>query len=120
MKVAYNLVDKLFDRRVLTQYTWTGASREKPKFTFAALTEIRSLFFAIISSADNRFSEIDQDNFFKNKILKYGEQRASKCTIMRASTPRATGQRRRGNFVGPASTSEASNKNDDHVALLGN
>lgn len=83
-KAAYELCDHLFDRNLLKQYNWTGKSKkdEESKGNFSAFTNIVETFGEIIMIADDRYTISQNLKFFKEKILKYAENRAKQKKVM--------------------------------------
>lgn len=84
---AYSLIDKIFERIFLVQFTWTGISRRGLKKPFNVYKNMIDIFFETVNSVDNQFSYDDTVKFLKNKILKYASQRA-KSLKKRLSTTR--------------------------------
>lgn len=76
---AYKLVDVMFSRSVLTNFTWTGntTTNTNKKMAFISLKNTIKLFHDVIFEADRSFTSIDNENFFKSRILKYATARAS-------------------------------------------
>ncbi|XP_065095782.1 uncharacterized protein LOC135717572 [Ochlerotatus camptorhynchus] len=88
---CYKLIYYFFTRKFLTQCSWTGMmgqadgnSQQEPSTCGDATTKVplkffkntRALFLNLIVQADNQFSELDCDKFFKT-ILKNSKQRLS-------------------------------------------
>lgn len=72
-------------------YSWTGNSKENKKQSFGNLKNINKFFYEIIKSVDKSYTTINQEDFFKNSILKYSEIRAApRETSKRKSTPRVS------------------------------
>ena len=75
IKIAYKLVDWLFNRKLMIEFTWTGSSKNKQKRAFLVNKNIVNMFYKIVNSADSKYSIHNTENFFKNNILKYSESR---------------------------------------------
>lgn len=86
-KVAYKVIDQMFDPAVLTNYTWTGIARGKnstKKMPFQILEGILDVFFQVISLADSRHTMQKNCNIFKEGVLKHATKRSLRkryCTI---------------------------------------
>lgn len=93
------LVDKMFDRELLLEYSWTGSSK-KPniKKSFSGLRQINRVFFNIVKSLDKNYNEYDQEMFFKTGVLKYASTRAKPKENPRQSTPRFNIEKRKPTF----------------------
>lgn len=63
-KVGYILTDKIFSRKLLTNYTWTGNSKNKTKAAFSDLKNIREFLFAVVSNAAEIMTEVELEFFF--------------------------------------------------------
>lgn len=71
-KIAYLLMDRLFERQLLTLCSWTGSTKkkeEKMKIAFSKYNRITEAVYKIIHSADSRYTIDDNTGFFK-RILK--------------------------------------------------
>uniref|UniRef100_A0A1B0DGN7 DUF4806 domain-containing protein n=1 Tax=Phlebotomus papatasi TaxID=29031 RepID=A0A1B0DGN7_PHLPP len=76
-KIAFIIADKMFERQVLTELTWTGFSRTgRVKKAFNVYKNIIQLFYEIVHDADNAFTEKKAEDFFKEKILKHANARS--------------------------------------------
>ncbi|XP_059608236.1 uncharacterized protein LOC132256070 [Phlebotomus argentipes] len=75
-KVAYRLSEHMFDRALLTQFTWTGKNMNNKlstsgKEAFSQYTHFVDTYAEIVRLADNQYSNMDNEKFFKVKLLKY-------------------------------------------------
>ncbi|CAH1113690.1 unnamed protein product [Psylliodes chrysocephalus] len=78
-KVAYKVIDYLFNPSVLINYTWTGVARGKNRNSrkpFQILEAILDVFFQVISLADIRHTKQKNCNIFKEGVLKYATKRS--------------------------------------------
>ncbi|XP_055687471.1 uncharacterized protein LOC129792434 [Lutzomyia longipalpis] len=76
-KIAFSLVDLIFDRQVLIHFSWTGVAKgNNSKIAFNQFKEIIQSFSLIMKRANNNFSMKDTEKFFKQKILKHAFSRA--------------------------------------------
>lgn len=74
---AYKLIDYFLNREFVDKCSWTGNTRIKGGNSKTALKyfkNFRKCFLEIIRLADNQFSEVECDKFFK-RILKNSTQR---------------------------------------------
>lgn len=107
---SYSLIDNMFDRILLTSFTWTGSSSNNTKkLAFVVYKNITRIFFETIYAADNSFSFSNVIDFFQNKALKYSKTRATKRKNSRASTVRQVAKRRRVSSDSFSSESNVSN-----------
>lgn len=86
-------MEKIFARKLMTKYSWTGNSKNQPKKSFAALKNIRLFLFYVISGAATYMTEPDLEAFIKNCILKHAETRAGNDGSLSASVPRTSTNR---------------------------
>ncbi|XP_055526995.1 uncharacterized protein LOC129719627 [Wyeomyia smithii] len=90
---CYRLIDNFITRQFLTTCTWTGISRDNNeaemlngesdrqlKVPFVMYKNIRCLFLKLILQADNSFTAIKCDEFFK-RVLKNSKQRLLSKTV---------------------------------------
>lgn len=72
-KIAYILMDRLFERQLLTLCSWTGSTKKKEdktnKIAFFKYNRIIEAIYKIIHLADSRYMIDDNINFLK-RILK--------------------------------------------------
>lgn len=85
--VAYFLIDKIFERKFLTECSWTGVGRGKAKIAFRSFVQILSLFYDIIHAADMDFKKIDLENFIKSQLK--NSTKRSMASNMRKSTKKS-------------------------------
>ncbi|XP_041989258.1 uncharacterized protein LOC121740592 [Aricia agestis] len=84
---AYTLVDILFSRDLLCQFTWSGGSRKDDiKIAFKTYKNILSFFWDMVHSWDVTYTINENESFFKN-ILKNSKKRKL-AKNQRASTSR--------------------------------
>lgn len=102
---AYSLADKMFNRTLLTSFTWTGISIDQSKKAFNVYRNLVRIFFEAVNAADDTFTQIDTESFFQNKLLKYSKSRATKRSRTRSSTARVVPKRRRTDSSSPESMS---------------
>ncbi|XP_055686970.1 uncharacterized protein LOC129793965 isoform X2 [Lutzomyia longipalpis] len=74
-QMAYKLLHKVFTCEVLTKFSWSGVSKTGQKKCFSKLENTIELFSTVARQADNRFSRIDAENFFKKNVLKHAQTR---------------------------------------------
>lgn len=78
--VAYRVLDLLFSRNLLAEYTWTGISRSGAKKEFRTFANIVDLIFMTIYTADSSFKRHDLNRFFIDKAFKCAKYRSmTKC-----------------------------------------
>lgn len=75
---AYRLVDKVFDRKLLLEYTWTGATKGGKKHPFIGLANTLKVFFETVHITDSSISSANIENFFQDRVLKHAKQRAQR------------------------------------------
>ncbi|XP_055704634.1 uncharacterized protein LOC129802666 [Phlebotomus papatasi] len=75
-KIAFRLIDKIFTSDLLTNYSWTGAKTKYIKKQFSTYTHFIEAFYDIVKLADERYSTIENEKFFKEKILKHSLARS--------------------------------------------
>lgn len=82
--VAYFLIDKIFERKFLTECSWTGVGRGKAKIAFRSFDQVLSLFYDIVHAADVDFKKIDLEKFIKSQLK--NSTKRSMSSNMRKST----------------------------------
>lgn len=66
MNCGFHLIDYLFERQLLTNFSWSGVSRRKEgKSTFKIYKNIMKLFYCIIQKADADFSIRENEIFLR-------------------------------------------------------
>lgn len=68
----------MFTTDLLTKYTWTGVSKDKSmpeKKSFSSLDAVNDLIFEVLRKADDRWTRKDNENIFKDGILKHAKKR---------------------------------------------
>lgn len=78
---ANTVVDALFERELLTHFSWTGCSstrRMDKKYPFKCLLEIMRTVYEIVSVRTDHYTEEVNENFFKVNILKCSSYRFKK------------------------------------------
>lgn len=72
-KIGYLLLDRLFERQLLTLCSWTGSTKKKEekmkKIPFSKYNQIIVTVYEIVHLADSRYTIDDNISFFK-RILK--------------------------------------------------
>lgn len=100
---AYVVIDKIFSRDVLLNFTWTGYSSKGPKKAFSKYENILKVFFKAIYRADNSYSMSSNQRFFQYQILKYARSRAAQARSKRkiqSKSRKVTSRRRNNNNSG--------------------
>lgn len=69
--VAYTLIDTLFARKFLMEYSWGGGSRKDrtPKRSFKQFLYFFKFFWQLVKSADSTYTAIQLQHFFQTKLL---------------------------------------------------
>lgn len=81
---ANTVTDALFDRELLTHFSWTGCSimRLGKKYPFRFLTSILRAVHEIVSSRTANYTQAVNVNFFKVNILKCSKYRLKQRWIL--------------------------------------
>lgn len=75
---AYTLIDKLFVRQFLVDYSWGGKTRkdQAPKKCFKQFQYFLNFFLALVQVADDSYGHHNLVNFFQVKLLPNSKRRA--------------------------------------------
>ncbi|XP_029677336.1 uncharacterized protein LOC115244088 [Formica exsecta] len=86
-KIAYLLMDRLFERQLLTLCSWTGSTKKKEekmkKIAFFKYNRITEAIYKIIHLADSRYT-IDDNIGFLKRILKNSVSRSKQLQKQRS------------------------------------
>lgn len=84
---AYLLMDLLFDRKFLTQCSWSGGSRDDSiKVCFKHFKNVIHFFFSLIYATDQTYTVMECEEFLKRTLKNSMKRQAAK--MLRASTSR--------------------------------
>lgn len=78
-KIVYLLMDRLFERQLLTLCSWTGSTKKKEekikKIAFLKYNRIIEIFYKILHLADSNYT-IDDNMILLKRILKNSVSRS--------------------------------------------
>ncbi|XP_055837843.1 uncharacterized protein LOC129906193 isoform X2 [Episyrphus balteatus] len=88
-RAAYTLVDKIFTRKLMTQMSWSGVSKQgvATKKPLQIFENVVRFFYTLVKIADPNYTELDAKNFFKKKVLP-NSLRRNLSHFQRASMPK--------------------------------
>ncbi|XP_021707458.1 uncharacterized protein LOC110678638 isoform X2 [Aedes aegypti] len=90
--VCYELVDKFFDRQFMTQCSWTGQSRtDVQKHAIQNFKKTLDVFFSIIKSVNEHFSQKALNDFFKS--ITRNSKKRSEAKFLRQSAVKRRGRK---------------------------
>ncbi|XP_062545568.1 uncharacterized protein LOC134212069 [Armigeres subalbatus] len=82
--ICYELVDRFFDRKFMTKCSWTGLSRtDVPKIAIQNFKNTLDVFFSIVKSVNEHFSQKAMNEFFKS--ITRNSKKRSEAKLMRQS-----------------------------------
>ncbi|KXJ81585.1 hypothetical protein RP20_CCG018755 [Aedes albopictus] len=109
---CYELVDRFFDRKFMTKCSWTGQSRsEEAKYALQTFTRILDLFFSIVKSVNEHFTQKALNEFFKS--ITRNSKKRSEAKLLRQSAVKRRGRKPQNGRMANDSPSIPQKQTDD-------
>lgn len=94
-KVGVKLISEIiFTKQLLTLTSWTGISRSAnctEKVAFRTFENVLNVINSVLMKADNRWSQIETEKLFREKVLKHSNKRnAAECKKNQKTNPMIT------------------------------
>lgn len=115
--IGKKILQILFTKKVLTNFSWTGISRTKnveKKIPFQGNTNILKFFLNVLLQADSRWNTEKNEKFFKSNILKHAIQ-SNAAFEKKKNVDKNTNEDLDDDLPVSSSIDEVNSKNNDEI-----